>query len=256
VACDGTGGAPPQSKDAGRVARESGLDAERDAPPRDAGCVPTLDENPYCEPYPTSNLGTMARGGTGSAAPPGDVIQNFMFQGYANPHQGSPTVEAEAPVTIGLADFYDPHNRKYELLHLSVVASWCGPANLEAVALVGAAATLAEKGVVILQALDEGPTMGVGATLGDLKSWMKPDPGGVVDGFTVGPRGPVSFNMVLDPEVATLGVFFSVDVLPWAADIDVRTMEILDQGVGYDPNTVATIEGWLKWVETNPPSKE
>jgi hypothetical protein len=251
---DGGGSCNPATRDAGRDVRESGKADAGDRGIRregDAGCVPTLDTNPYCEPYPTANIGTASRGGS----TPGQVIKNFRFWGYSNTRQGSPTVDTGAPVTISLADFYDPQNRKFKLLHLSAVGSWCGPAALETVALVGAAEALGAEGVVILQDLGEGPTPGDAATLGNLRSWMKPFMEGTVDGFSVGSRGPIDFNIVLDPQFAELGAFVGA-AIPWEADIDVRTMEILYQNVGENPNTQASIEGFLKWVETNPPSKE
>ena len=251
---DGGGSCNPATRDVGRDVRESGKADSGDRGIRRegaAGCVPTLDTNPYCEPYPTGNIGTMARGGT----TPGQVIQNFKFQGYSNAHQGSPTVDTGEPVSISLADFYDPQNRKYKLLHLSAVGSWCGPAALATVDLVGAAQALGAEGVVILQDLGEGYVQAAGATLGDLRTWMKAEPAGEVDGFSVGPRGPIDFDIALDPQFAELGAFVGA-AIPWEAYIDVRTMEILYQNVGYDPGAQASIKGYLKWVETHPPSKE
>jgi hypothetical protein len=78
------------------------------------------------------------------------------------------------------------------------------------------------------------------AQTSDLQTWIKLD--------------DVDYNMVLDPDAMNLGVFFTESSLPWNADIDVRTMEVLDQGVGYDGMTVADIGVWLSWVEKNPPS--
>ena len=58
---------------------------------------------------------------------------------------------------------------------------------------------------------------------------------------------------MLDPGVKNLGVFFDAAAIPWNADLDARTMEILQDGVGYeDPTAVQT---WLDWVAANPPTK-
>src|ERR1700722_10999571 len=84
------------------------------------GCVPTAKTNPYCEPYPTANVGTTARAG----ATPGKVIPNFSFSGYRNTHAGSPTIDTGAPVDVALANFYDPHNKEFKLLVLSGVRAW------------------------------------------------------------------------------------------------------------------------------------
>ena len=207
------------------------------------------DDNPYGVPYPTTNIGHRARSTT-----PGQQMQNFKFLGWPNASQGSPTSYSGPFVPVALSDFYDPLGQKYKLIHLSVAGVWCGPCNLETVTLTAAAGALAKEGVVIVQALTEGPTPGVAALLGDMKGWMPAHMAATVDGFSVGARGPIDYNMVIDPEGNDLGVFFTEAAIPWAADLDARTMEILDQGVGYDPNTQSTIEGYLKWVETHPPS--
>jgi hypothetical protein len=181
-------------------------------------------------------------------------MQNFKFLGWPNASQGSPTVDTGPFVPVALSSFYDPQQKKYKLLHISVAGVWCGPCNIETVTLTTIAGTLAKEGVVIIQALTEGPVAGNAAKLGDMMGWMPSHMAGVVDGFSVGPRGPIDYNMVIDPEGANLGVFFTENAIPWEADIDVRTMEILYQNVGEDPNTQTHIEGYLKWVETNPPS--
>jgi hypothetical protein len=62
--------------------------------------------------------------------------------------------------------------------------------------------------------------------------------------------------MVLDPGNNNLGVFFDAAAIPWNANIDVRTMEILSAGVGYDGTEKADIQTWVDWVGSNPPSKE
>jgi hypothetical protein len=195
--------------------------------------------NPYGVPYPTANLGVTGRNGSST---PGNVIQNFTFLGYANPTPGTPTTDKGTVTQISLADFYDPANKKYKVLHISVAATWCKYCNQEAQAVTasGVVAGLAKDDAVILSALTEGETQGTGATLSDLQAWIR--------------TWTVDYDMVLDPEGMNLGIFFPESALPFNADIDVRTMEILDGAVGYDGMTAKDIESQVTWVENNPPS--
>ncbi len=201
----------------------------------DGGPV-TEDLNPYGVSYPTNNQGTVARKGTIA----GNQIGNFSFLGYTNATQGSATVDSTAPVSISLSKFYDPLNKTYKLLHISVAAEWCDPCNEETDEVVKDAKTLGGEGVVLVQLLTEGYTMGTGAVTNDLKTWIS--------------NKGIDYNMALDPEGLNLGAFFTEAAIPWNADIDVRTMELLDSGVGYDGNEEATINTWVQWVEHNPPS--
>jgi hypothetical protein len=202
--------------------------------------------NPYGVPYPTANLGTQARSGT----TPGNVIQNFTFLGYANPTPGTLTDDKGSPTQISLADFYDPANKKYKVLHINASAMWCGPCNQEtdAITKLGVVAGLAKDGAAILSALTEGNVRGTGSTLADLKTWI-----GINRTSIQGGPG-IDYDMVLDPEAFNLSVFFNADAVPFNLDIDVRTMEILDKGVGYDGMTPTDIENEITWVENNPPS--
>jgi hypothetical protein len=194
------------------------------------------DLNPYGVAYPTNNQGTKAR----SVGIAGNQIPNYKFLGYANSKQGMPTSDTGALTSISLADFYDPLNKTYKLLHISVAAEWCTPCNDETDEVTGEAAALAADGVVLIQALTEGYTVGTAAVTGDLKTWIA--------------NKGIDYNMVLDPEATNLGVFFSEAAIPWNADIDVRTMELLDDGVGYDGDEMGDIQLQLTWVENNPPS--
>jgi hypothetical protein len=176
-----------------------------------AGGLATGNVNPDDVPYPTP------AGGYGHAArrgkTPGSIIQDFKFLGYPN---ADPSGGLE---TISLGDYYDPCNKRLKLLHLSVAAVWCTPCNEETVALVAAKAQLDTEQVVLIQALSDGPTMNVGATQADLNYWIM--------------LNHSNFTEMLDPNLTNLGTFFDAAAVPWNADIDPRTMEILDQGTGW-----------------------
>jgi hypothetical protein len=220
---------------------------------------PPSVKNPYGVPYPTDNIGIIARGGTSATSTPGNVIQNFAFLGYFNADQGTLTVDTGSPTIISLADFYDPAMKKYKVLHLNVAARWCSPCNDEADALTcqgpnmpassgsycsGAtgvtAKELATDGAAIFSLLTEGTSEGTGSTVSDLKIWVT--------------GKSIDYNMGIDPEQQNLGVFFNAAAIPWNADIDTRTMELLDQGEGYDGMLQQDIENWVTWVDNNKPS--
>jgi hypothetical protein len=169
------------------------------------------DVNPDGIAYPTpaNGYGHVARVG----ATPGSVIQNFKFSGYVDADI------ANGVQTIALADYYDPCVKRYKLLHISVAGVWCVPCNEETDAIVADKATLDADGVVLIQALSDGPVEGTGATLTDLQMWIK--------------SHDSNFTEMLDPNLANLGGFFDASEIPWNADVDPRTMEILDEGTGF-----------------------
>jgi hypothetical protein len=197
------------------------------------------NQNPQGVPYPTAHLGTGQRGLDGTGAPEafrGNVIPNYKFLGY-------PDGDATKPLeTVSLADYYDPHTTKYKLLHIIAASEWCLPCGQETDALVAAlkvpATDYTAQGVVFLEALVEGNAQNVGATTADLTAW-------------IGAHHP-TFAEVLDPEAQNLGELFNAAAVPFNADIDVRTMEILQAGTGYA--NVSELAVWLDWVGANPPS--
>jgi hypothetical protein len=189
--------------------------------------------------YPTSNIGTAQRGLDANGNPnatPGDVIADFKFLGYPNADSAS------GLQTISLADYYDPTASKHKILHIIAAAAWCTPCVQETTTLLTDLATPATdfeaEGVVYLQALIEGTTENVGATQTDLNTWIS--------------QLHPTFSEVLDPEGVTLGVFFDAAAVPFNADIDLRSMEVLQAGTGYeDP---AAVKVWIDWVNENPPA--
>jgi hypothetical protein len=177
----------------------------------DAASDAAYNLNPDGIPYPSppGGYGRMARSGT----TPGSVIANYKFQGYPNGN------ESGGLQTIALADYYDPCGKRSKLLHLSVAGVWCVGCSDETVAIVAGKADLASKGVVVIQALSDGPTEGVAATPSDLDYWVA--------------KFMSNFTEMLDPGLMNLGGFFPAETLPWNCDIDPRTMEILDDSTGW-----------------------
>lgn len=194
----------------------------------------TVEKNSYGVPYPTKNIGTEARSGSR----PGNIMRNFKFQGYKT--QMGQTVTPNGQLTqVSLADYFDPQQKNgFKVLHITVSSVWCNPCNEETKEMVAAAPDLASKGVLFLQALNDGPAQGVGATPLDLDGWVK--------------KHQVNFPQVLDPSLKNFGGFFDAAAVPFNADLDLRSMEILSAGVGAPPDIAAEVEKWTAWVDKNP----
>jgi hypothetical protein len=179
--------------------------------------------NPDGVPYPAApsgGYGHTARSGS----TPGSVLQNFKFQGRL---AGSSQV-----TTISLADYYDPCNKRSKILHISVAAVWCQPCNQETTAVVtdlGSSGSVLKAGeVVFVQALDDGPTAGTPATLSDLDYWIK--------------SHNSNFTEMLDPGLQNFGGFFNAAGVPWNADVDVRTMEMLTSSEGWNGDVKSLVQ--------------
>jgi hypothetical protein len=176
-----------------------------------ASTTPGGNANPegVSYPSPTNGYGRNVRSGT----TPGSVMENFVFLGYPSADR------SQGLQKISLADYYDPYNKRYKLIHLSVASVWCVPCQQETDAFVQAKPQLDAKGVVVVQALDDGPTMGTGATQADLNRWIL--------------THRTNFTELLDPGLQNLSGFFNAAAVPWNCDIDPRTMEILDSSTGW-----------------------
>ena len=195
-----------------------------------------IDKNPDGVPYPVPATGYGYKPRAGNAA--GNVIQDFSFLGYPNATV-SPNLS-----TIKLADYYDPCNKRYKLIHITMAAVWCGPCNQETDQIVSQKAQLAADKVVVIQALDDGPNFGVAATQKDLNGWIS--------------THMSNFTEMLDPGHQNLGPFFDAAAIPWNANIDPRTMEILDSGeglpadMGSTPGFMTDIQQGLMEVQSAP----
>lgn len=166
------------------------------------------DTNPDGVPYPTDNIGTTPRSGSR----PGNKIQNFKFLGYPDANV------AGGLKPISLAQFFDPTGNKYRLIHIQAAGSWCVYCQKETELLVPLAQKLADRKVVWLVSLAEGPSQGDPSTQKDLDAWIAEF------------KSP--FTHVLDPANRNLGPFYDRAALPWNADVNAMTMEILQAGTG------------------------
>jgi hypothetical protein len=187
--------------------------------------------------YPIDNLGTQVRRGSQR----GSRIANYAFWGFAD------GAAAGDPVPLSLSRYYqaqapsdlssEPGSAK--LLHLVVVAGWCGICRGEATALTTKHDALKARGVRFLTVMANGATPSVGASLDELRAWSA--------------RHVYPADLALDPRGRTLTPF-DISGVPWNALIDVRSMEILAIAEGAPINIEAWIEQGLAWVERNPSS--
>ena len=212
----------------------SACSSETAAPAQDTGLegesaeIDAPDTNPYGVAYPTTNLGTQQRSGT----KPGNLINNFKFLGYPD---GNP---ANGLQPMSLARFFDPEAREYKILHIQASGVWCVYCQKETEVVTPLAPKLKERKVIWMVSMAEGPTQGKPSTQKDLDGWIAEY------------KSP--FPHVLDPGNKNLGIFYDAAALPWNANINAKTMEILQAGTGAhttEESILTELDDWLKMLD-------
>jgi hypothetical protein len=133
--------------------------------------------------------------------------------------------------------------RQYKVIHISVGGNWCYWCQQEQKALEPLLPQLKDMKVVYLFALSDGITQGLPAKNQDLLNWIS--------------AYHVTNTSVLDPGGHNLGPFFDSASLPFNANIDARTMEILTAGNGAPADTTGNIDvigdvkPWVDFVDQN-----
>jgi hypothetical protein len=185
-------------------------------PPGNEGEIPNEPEpttpqdelNPAGVAYPKDKIGTLARKGS----KPGNRIANYKFLGYPNGDVSGGLKR------IKLADYYDPQGATYKIIHLQAAGVWCTYCKAETEIVVPMKAEIEAKGTVWLVSLAEGPSPGTPSTQKDLDGWIA--------------QFKSNYTHWLDPGNKNLGPFYDRAALPWNANIDATTMEILTAGTG------------------------
>jgi hypothetical protein len=180
-------------------------------------------------PNPASGYGTKKRVGT----TPGSVIANLHFLGYPNGDS------SKGLQPVQLADYYDPCGKRLKVLHLSVAGVWCVPCNDETAAVVAAESTLKSEQVVVLQALSDGSMEGQPAMLMDLNYWVET-------------RYKMTYTVVLDPGPTQFATYFIAAKIPWNADVDPRTMEIVTSDTGWNGDLTSTLQPGIDAMNAPP----
>jgi hypothetical protein len=193
--------------------------------------VPGRDTNPDGVPYPTDHLGGNKRVG----GRPGDRIPNLTFQGYVDGDR------SQGLQAVSLADYFDPSQKRYKILHLEIAATWCTICASEADATVTVKEPLGARGIAYVEIIVAGPTAGAGPALSDVTGWMD--------------RHQSNFTTAIDVHARRLGAIgIHGDVMPWDVLLDTRTMEILDSSGGAPADIGIFDQDFLDFVNTHPPS--
>ncbi len=215
------------------AASAPGCSSAKETPPDFADPnAPGHDTNPDGVAYPTDHLGGHARAGT---TRPGDRIPNLTFQAYVDGDR------AAGLKTISLADYFDPKQQRYKVLHIEVSAVWCTICSAVTDATVQVKDELAKEGVVYLEVITAGATPSAGPSLGEVDDWITRHTSNLTTAIDV--RGS---------RLAAIGV--EAGVRPWDIVVDTRSMEILESSGG-SPIDVATYDrSYVKLVASfNPP---
>jgi hypothetical protein len=209
-----------------------------------SGDIKGHDTNPYGVAYPATNIGTKPSSSDPSkdvVGKPGNTMANFKFYGYPGGDMSKGTQE------VSLADYYDPQHKTYKLIHVQAAGTWCVWCQRETQATVPIYEKLKGEGVVWLTAVVEGSSPGSAASQKDLDHWVT----------TYKP----TFTNVVDPNNHNLGIFFSAGGLPWNANIDPATMEILSAGEGAPSSDGSSVTGmdvenevepWIAFLAKHP----
>jgi hypothetical protein len=193
--------------------------------------VPGRDANPDGVPYPTDHLG----GNKHVKTTPGDRIPNMTFQAYVDGDHTKPLQ------TVSLADYFDPQQKRYKLLHIEVAATWCTICSSEIDATEKVKDTLRAEGIVYLEVIVSGPSLQRGPSLDDVTGWIDRHSSTVSTGIDVRAR-----------RLSAIGI--DGTVMPWDLQIDTRTMEILDSSGGAPNDIVQYDRSTLQFIETHAPA--
>lgn len=199
-ACASSSSTPSQDQD-------RGLEGDSTLP---EGAAP--DKNPYGVQYPSENLGYTARSGNR----PGNRIQNFKFLGYPDADK------SKGLQPVSLAQYFDPEGRKYKLIHIVASAVWCPPCQAEAEMVTPLKDKFEAKKIVWLVSLVEGPVRGKPSVQKDLDGWIA--------------QFKSPYTHWLDPGNAKFGPFYDIAAIPWNANVNAETMEILSSKTGAPAN--------------------
>jgi hypothetical protein len=230
-----------------KASTSTGIPAPAD---QDQGCV----ANPYGACYPTEDVGRtpLVIDANGNVLQRGERITNLRFTGFPAASAAS-IVDATTLRTISLADLYDPESRKIRLIHVMGNTMWCGPSNEEADFVAGAdytgqntggaafARELEPLGVVFLEVLIDGPTLGTAPTPANLRDWVT--------------HHQVDYDVAMDVggwSDSLFGSYATTSFVPFEMNIDPRSMEILSIDSGFDASLDVTLRKWLDWESAHP----
>lgn len=192
----------------------------------DTAAATAPDTNPAGVPYPTANIGTNPRAGTTK----GNTLANYKFLGYPD---GDMTKGLQP---ISMATLFDPTGSTVKLIHIQASGSWCVYCQAETKTITPMRQKLADRKVAWIISLAEGATPGTPSTTADLNKWVA--------------QFKAPYTQLLDPANKNFGPFYDAAALPWNANIDAKTMEILSSGVGATTTEQAILDDVDLWIKT------
>ena len=137
-----------------------------------------------------------------------------------------------------MATLFDPTGSTYKLIHIQASGTWCVYCQEETKTIVPMRQTLADRKVAWIISLAEGPTPGTPATSEDLDRWVS--------------QFKAPYTQFLDPANRNFGPFYDAGALPWNANVNAKTMEILSSGVGAttkEADILADVDGWITKID-------
>jgi len=202
-----------------------------DPEPMDDPDLPAVTANPDGLPYPTDHVGGLQR----STLRPGDRFPPYTFRGYRDGDR------SKGLQTIAIADYFDPTQARYKVLHIQLAATWCSFCSYEVSATVPVAKELNAKGIALLEIVVSGGTPNQGPTTAEFDGWLD--------------RHQTNFSVAVDVGVRRLGAIgVNGASMPHDILIDTRTMEILDSSLGAPGDVAKYGQDGLDFVGLNPPS--
>jgi hypothetical protein len=182
------------------------------------------DTNPDGVAYPTANIGTNPRAGS----TPGNTLANYKFIGYPDGDI------SKGLQPISMATLFDPTGARVKMIHIQASGSWCVYCQAETKTITPMRQKLADRKVAWIISLAEGATPGTPSTASDLNKWVS--------------QFKAPYTQLLDPANKNFGPFYDAAALPWNANINAKTMEILSSGVGAtttEQGILDDVDGWL-----------
>jgi len=195
----------------------------------DTAAAGAPDKNPDGVAYPSDNIGTNPRSGDRA----GNKMTNYKFLGYPDGDM------SKGLQPISMASLFDPQGAKIKLIHIQASGTWCVYCQEETKVVTPMRQKLEDRKVAWIISLAEGPTPGTAATTKDLDKWVA--------------QFKAPYTHLLDSGNKNFGPFYDAAALPWNANIDARTMEILSSSVGAATTEAAIlkdVDGWLSKIDS------
>jgi hypothetical protein len=179
-------------------------------------------------PYPTTNIGSRPRAGT----LPGNTFPNLTFHGYEASNV------AGGLQVVSMADYFDPKGKDHVLVHLTAAATWCTVCAFETDNMQAHVDEARKEGAVEIAIMVAGQTAYFGPSLNEMDGWID-------DHHT-------TFDVLVDLRGHRLKTAMGVDLVPWNALIDARTMEILRIDTGAPDDELGYLRLGLNWIAQHP----